>query len=295
MVKIYKQKNGRFVVYLPNEVLKDLNLSETDEVDFFKLNKQSFIFAKKSDVSALLIEKQQESEKENDAKKDIQQKKDDSREKITPDELRVLKKLDTVRYPDRSKKTVDRILDSSDQKILQDLIKKNAVYIFQGKSVKEPLYSISNDIYNDFLMRKKQQGNENKPSKQFIEFKPRLGEIKQKFGSNNENVELLEKNGFIVLQTEAEASSLSIALEESIRQGFVIGTRSFNKKFYIVLRSFFDAYSGNVIKVIRAGNNKIEDIAKETNINPDGIRAIVYLLLESGDVSEKKKDVFVLA
>ena len=39
---------------------------------------------------------------------------------------------------------------------------------------------------------------------------------------------------------------------------------------------------------------KVDDIARRLGIDEDATRGILYLLAESGDVSEKKKDLFVL-
>ena len=112
----------------------------------------------------------------------------------------------------------------------------------------------------------------------------------------NINVQALEKNGFVVINTEGEASSLSLALEESIRRGHVLGTRAFNKKFYVVLRQFFDRYGTNIIKVLReSGESRVTSVAKATNMPEDGARAILYLLSENGDVTEKRRDLFELA
>ncbi|MDE1850979.1 MAG: hypothetical protein KGH54_04280, partial [Candidatus Micrarchaeota archaeon] len=87
----------------------------------------------------------------------------------------------------------------------------------------------------------------------------------------------------------------SLALEGSIRRGQVLGTRSFNKKFYIILRTFFDRHGPKILKALKDGGMRVSQIASETGVDEDGIRAILYLLAESGDVSEKRKDFFTLA
>ena len=105
----------------------------------------------------------------------------------------------------------------------------------------------------------------------------------------------LEKNGFLVLQTEAEAGRVSLILETSIRHGQILGTRAFNKKFYIVRRTYFDKNSGGILKKLRENSYKVADLADELKIDEDGARAILYLLSENGDVSEKKRDTFTIA
>ena len=48
-------------------------------------------------------------------------------------------------------------------------------------------------------------------------------------------------------------------------------------------------------QAIRSGSNRVSEIAKEVGISEDAARAILYLLSENGDVSEKRKDYFVIA
>ncbi len=105
----------------------------------------------------------------------------------------------------------------------------------------------------------------------------------------------LEKNGFLVLQTEAEAGRVSLLLEQSIRHGQILGTRAFNKKFYIVRRSYFDKNSGPILKKLREESDRVVELARELSIEEDGARAVLYLLSENGDVSEKKRDTFAIA
>jgi len=269
-------------VYLPYDVVIGLNLKGDEELDFFKFGEKSFIVAKKEDVAAMLS-------------RGIS-KNDETNKGLSQDEINVLKKLDTLRYNERSKEKVEEMLDDAEKKILNNLIKKKVVKLF-SKDNNEELYSISKNIYDKFLLRKKKQAEE-KNVKEAVnedEVEKKMGsELEEKYGIENEYVKKLEEKGYIVLQTEAEAASLSIALEESIKQGIVLGTRAFNKKFYILLRQFFDRYAPQILKALSGGGMKVDDIARRLGIDEDATRGILYLLAESGDVSEKKKDLFVL-
>ena len=267
---------------MPYDVVTGLNLKGDDELDFFKFGEKSFIIAKKEDVAAMLS-------------RGIS-KNDEANKNLSQDEINVLKKLDTLRYNERSKEKVERILNDAEKKILYGLIKKKVVTLF-SKDNNEELYSISKSIYDKFLLRKKKQTEEKNVKEAVKEagIDKRIGsELEEKYGIENEYVKRLEEKGYIVLQTEAEAASLSIALEESIKQGIVLGTRAFNKKFYILLRQFFEKYAPQIVKALSGGGMKVEDIARRLGIDEDAARGILYLLAESGDVSEKKKDLFVL-
>ena len=60
-------------------------------------------------------------------------------------------------------------------------------------------------------------------------------------------------------------------------------------------RAYFDKNSAGILKKLREGDYKVADLAQELKIDEDGTRAILYLLSENGDVSEKKRDIFTIA
>ena len=176
------------------------------------------------------------------------------------------------------------------RKILHELEEKKVVNLFsKGNS---ELYSISNDIYNKFLMRKQQKQEK---ALEKVEKRER-NEISNLISNiDDDNVRALEKDGFVVLGSESEASLLSTKLEESIRRGFVLGTRAFNKKYYIALRSFIEKNGPKLVAKMRDGKTRIEDLSRDAGISEEGARAVLYFLAESGEVSEKKRDSFYLA
>ena len=276
-MKIYKGKEDKLILYLPFEVVEALKLKGSDEVDFFKFNENSFLFAKKSDITNLIV---------GNVSNEGVSRNYSGDEILSKEEIAVLKKLDILKYQARTKEKVDQLLTNGEKMLLQQLMKKKAVSLFANDKYKTPLYGISKNIYDRFLMRKKLAEQVQ------VVMQP----LRVRSGNmENENVKTLEKDGFIVLQSEAEAASLSIALEDSIRHGLVVGTRSFNKKFYIVLRTFFDRYASKVLKALKEGDGRISEIATKVGVDEDGARAVLYLLSESGDVSESRRDVFAVA
>jgi bifunctional DNA-binding transcriptional regulator/antitoxin component of YhaV-PrlF toxin-antitoxin module len=285
-LKIYKSRDNKYMVYLPFEVIRQLGLKGDEEVDFFKFSDKAFLFAKKEDIANLLMG----TKSGINAGPAIAGQATSRNVEVTQEEIEVLKKLDTLRYSNRTPANVAKILNEGEKKVLQGLINKRIVWLFMKKGS----YSISKDVYDKFLMRKG-RGMAPQPKRadehEQLQQKPVPPPPKIE---KNENVIKLETDGYIVLPTESEASSLSLALEDSIRSGKVLGIRAFNKKFYIVLRSFFDKNSGKVIKELKDGPKKVDELVKSTGLDEDGIRAMLYLLSEQGDVSERRKDVFTL-
>jgi hypothetical protein len=295
-LKIYKFKD-KLVIYLPFEVTRQLGLKGDEEVDFFKYNNSAFIFAKKEDITKIIAGNKQEVAKPavvpTPVTLPINSAVGTRKLELSQEEIGVLKKLDTLRYSNRTSANVSKLLNDGEKKILQNLMSRKIVLQFMNK--KDSPYSIAKDAYDKFLMRKRAivpaapvelPKPEKKPEKVLmVNLQPKV---------ENENVLKLEVDGFIVLQTEQEASSLSLAVEDSIRSGKVLGIRAFNKRFYIVLRSFFEQNSGKIIKELKAGPKNVADLVKTTSLDEDAIRAMLYLLSEQGDVSERRRDVFTL-
>ncbi len=261
-----------------------MSIKEGDDVDFLKYNDSTYIFAKKSDlVNALTGNKQ--------AAAATAPSHERPREKISAEELEVLKKLDTVRYSNRTKENVRKLLDSRENAILQGLLKRKAVTLFKKEDESEYRYGISKEIYNEFLFGKRGAGKPNIVEPEQHATKGWMVKLKEQ----NKYSEELETNGYLVILTEAEATTLSTLLEESIRLGLVIGTRAFNKKYYVALKSFVAQNANPVLKLIEGKSIGIADIAKSLKVEEDAARAVLYLLAESGDVTEVRRDVFKAA
>lgn len=287
------KKGDKLIVYIPADVAAALSIDEGDEISFINNGSNSFIFTKAGSGS---INKTDISERTNDIL-------------LNDDELAVLKRLDTIRYSDRTKDTIKRIFSVEEQKILQILLKKGIITLFKKDSDSDHHYSISKEIYNKFLYGKREYKFK-KPEQPNLSIdkqvkKPATIEVREqekpekawelKLKEQNKYAEILESKGYIVLNNDVEASSLSTLLEESIRRGLVLGTRAFNKKFYVGLRSYIAKNSTKIMKVLENGNAPLSRIAKESNLDEEGVRTILYLMAESGDIAEIRKDVFSIA
>ena len=292
---MYKLKNGKFSVNIPFEVMDALSLKDGDEVDFFMHPDKYFIFAKKSNIVSILLNKSPQPKPAGE-KAPLQ-----TSVMVDAEELGLLKKLDEFKYNDRTKEKVNAKLNDQEKEVLQRLIKNKIVVPFKKPNEQDYHYSISNEVYTKFLFRMRgltpakelemlKWKKEEQSSQPHKEIGSKSWENKP--ASVNTNVGLLETNGFIVVQTEAEASSLSIALEDSIRHGLVIGTRAFNRKFYVALKGFIEKNTPKIIRALGHKSMNVTDISKITDIPEDGIRSVLYILLESGDITEVRRDIF---
>ena len=260
-------------------MVNELKINENDEVNFLKFKKW-FIFGKKEEL-AKLIEKGIEEIEEGESKE-----KEEAKEKEyfvpTQEELEVLKKLDSIKYDDRTSKEIEKSFSKREKEVLENLIKKKVVEVRKSKG--KELYSIALSVYNRFLLRKKG-------------IKIGKGGEVVKVETKNQEKDLisnLEKEGYIVVQTEEEANEISKILENDIRMGNVIGTRGFDKKYYVVLSSFFAKESQKIIELLKNGEATLQEICQKLNFEEQKAKALLTLLLEKGDVIEKRKNLFQL-
>ncbi len=285
IAKLYKVKD-KLVLYLPSDVIGRLGLKEGDDLDFFPYSERAFILAKKSDIAGMLAGMGQQPAGA--------QARGPARGVAAPtdEELAVLKKLNTVMFKDRTKDRLQQMLNKSEKRIVQDLIKKNIMFAFKKEGEKHFRYGISRETYETFLRGKGtvMQRPQLQAAKNEAESPQKRWE--KQLGGGDAYMDLLESNGFLVLANQSEASALSAALEESIRRGIVIGTRAFNKKYYIVLKAFVNKNSQRIVKAMGQKGATVEEMAKETGVGEDGIRAVLYMMAESGDVTEVKRDFF---
>ncbi|MEM3791348.1 MAG: hypothetical protein QXL16_01290 [Candidatus Micrarchaeaceae archaeon] len=257
-LKVFKY-NNKLAIYLPSNVINALEVKEGEEVNFLEYGERTFIFAKEKDL-VNLITKGKEGKEEN--------------KEIGEEEIAVLKKLDTLKFNERSKENVDKIISEKERGVLNRLISKKVISLY-SKDGKE-LYSISKSAYDRFLMRKKSKGESERSEEK------------------DETIKRLFEKGYLVVPTEIEAEELSKKLEEEIRSGKVIGTKFFNKKYYIATSEFISKNAYKLVEALKKGDKTIDEICKTAGIEEDAARTLLYVLAYQGAVIEKKKDLFAL-
>jgi len=112
------------MVYIPSNVTAALALKEGEDVEFFKFDNRSFLLAKKSDIVNML--NAQVSRRVaggcaaawNGAERGIS---------VSEEEIAVLRKLDTIKYNDRTAEKLKQILSENERKVLKALIARKVV------------------------------------------------------------------------------------------------------------------------------------------------------------------------
>ncbi|MDE1857069.1 MAG: hypothetical protein KGH98_03215 [Candidatus Micrarchaeota archaeon] len=285
MAKIFRW-NNRLALNIPTNVAEALGLKDGDEVKFYmKKGTKIVSLAKPDDIAKLLG--------------NLHTGYSPEQARLSDQEIEVLRRLDTIRYGERTDAKVKKTLTVDEFDILKSLLEKKAVTKYKKEGETEPKYSIPRSVYNEFLFGKRAQPQAAQEQPRKAEA-PAPAQPKEKkwesiLKESDASVTLLETKGYIVVQTDAEAASLSSKLEDSIRRGLVLGIRAFNRKFYVVLRDFINQNAPKITKLMGSKGMSVTEIAKAIGVDEDGVRAILYLMSESGEFIEVRRDVFKLA
>lgn len=301
MPRVGKSKD-KFFVSLPPAMVAELSIKEGDEVEFLKHSDTSFIVAKKSDVVKLL---------EHEVKASPMPIDKMPAPALDASDIDLLMKLDTFRYSERTKEKVNAMLSQEQKATLSSLMERKVVQLYSKDPKDEFRYSIPKYIYDKFLYGKRassktepvptveparivaqttarQPMQAQTPVKKLDKMAIKKWEEKGDEGYITE----LENKGYLVLKNEAEAASTSAALEDSIKQGLVLGTRAFDKKFYICLRGFINRNAPKIMKIIEERSVGADEIAAQTSLDVDAVKSVLYILAEKGDVTEVRREIF---
>ncbi len=295
MSKVYKL-NNKLILYLPSDFIEAMNIKNGDELEFLKYSDKSFLIARREEVTKLFIANA--GQRNETPHPSIAASPGIENARIDPVEMNVLKKLNNLLFNKRTKQSVQKILTEPEKAVLESLIKKKFVLMIKRNN--EWIYSISKYIYPRLAnnesnaipttmqsMPKEIQVSEQKHPQPEYAKAQKLEEDRIKGLQNS-----LETNGYIVISNENDAAEISKVMEESIRRGIVIGTRAFNRKFYIALKKFVVNNTPKIIGIMGSKKMPVEEISKQLNIDQEGILVILYLLAENGEVTEVKENIF---
>lgn len=194
------------------------------------------------------------------------------------DEEAVARKLCKIRYENREVPKVEAMLNAAEKKALAGILQKKLITI--GKNAKYPkgVYNISDALYN--AMRTPGTA-------------PAASARAPSVASPPINtVEHLQKLGYMILDNETEAKNLMPRLQDAIKADDVKGVRGFDKKYYVLLRGFYVENEAKIIALLDAGPKKCDAMAPEVHLTPEGVRTLLMVLADQGEVIEKAKGVW---
>lgn len=194
----------------------------------------------------------------------------------------VVRKLLSVRFDQRTPQQMSGLLSKDEKDTLESLMKRKIVHLFkEGKYSREGVYSVS-----DFAFHQARE-DDNKEKQPIAQ--PSAAQVPIS------SLEHIEKFGWMVLETDAEARNFSNAFPEKIRSGAVKGIRAFDRKFYFVTPQFVMLWEKKINSALGKGEKTAEEMADEIGLTAEGARCLLLHLCESGELLEKHRGKFAKA
>lgn len=202
---------------------------------------------------------------------------------LSAEELKLLKKLDRIPYGERLPAGVQKMLLEDEKRLLDEMIAKGFVRVYKkGKYLQTGVYDIPSRIYP--LVRQKpvpmpqDAPGERVSEKEALTWDGHLG-----------------RYGYVIVENEVDAKAASAKLEQEIKSGEILGTRGFDRKYYVAQRRFYDAWSSRIWQLLRQGERGCADVAKALGMSEVACKVALELMREQGEIIEKKKGLYAIA
>ncbi|MEM4137406.1 MAG: hypothetical protein QXH71_03630 [Candidatus Anstonellaceae archaeon] len=256
-MKIKIKKEGNFLVLsFPKDYLQDLEAEE--ELECFFLSKDILLLTTKKSYEKIRSFIFSEVSPQVTSDKKIEQKSQQGKfENLNKEQLAVLEKLSKIKFSERTVNYIQKIFNQKEKEILNSLIKMGLVQLYKDHN-KYP-----QGVYNI--------------NKIFYQQKP-----------NSEQIEFLEKFGYLVFSDLAEAKNFFEKNKEKLASLEPKTIKGYDKKFYLVLPSFIEKNKQNLLDLL-VEPRPISFLEQKLKINSEGILSILMFLAEDGLVFEKTK------
>lgn len=224
---------------------------------------------------------------------------------ISQEEAELINKLLQIKFEERTPDKVNPSLSEQERKLVDQLLKKHLLNIYYDKKYSNGVYQIPNLVYRQLLEKSKQpvqqpvkgeveaKREEKQPKKEKPEVREKKEEAKKEL-SDTDLLKKFNKEGFLVLASEADAKEISRLLSDKIERNKVTGIRGFDKKYYLVKNSFVLKFQSKVKSALKSGPKSTKEIAESLDIPEQAAIALLTVLREEGELIEKRKGIFAL-
>lgn len=200
-------------------------------------------------------------------------------------EKELIRKLLSIRFESRTPAAVSKTLSKSEKEILERLMQKKLVHVFHGgKYEKEGVYNVSDFAFNSVREPQSAAPLSSPPSS------PQPARHSQPLSPSSP--EHLESQGWMVLENDSDARNFGNSFPEKVKSGAVRGVRAFDRRFYFVTREFYDEWEEKVRSALSKSEKTGEEIAAELGMRPEGCRALLLHLCDSGEAMERHRGKF---
>jgi len=200
----------------------------------------------------------------------------------TEAEKKVLKRLLSIKFQNRTPDYVNRVLSNEEKNVLEELERKKFINMFRGEKYPNGVYNINDKIYATLYGKRtvKQTVRE-------IERPPAAPAGKEPAESP---AGVLDRKGYAVGSSK-DLKEIIDKNKTAIKSGKIKGLKGFDGRFYIASMDYVSKMSPQIMKQLDA-ERSIDEIAQNLNVEPDAVRTVLHLLAEAGDVIEKRKGVY---
>ena len=210
---------------------------------------------------------------------------------IGEDETAILRKLNTIKYSERTVEKSEAMFAPAERELLKSMIERGMVYGYQKEG--KMLLGISKDYYR-YAMGAPAAKAEELPAREAPKGIP-ASPVPKEASREDELLAKLEKDGYLVLENEGMAQLLTQKLKSQGRDAGVEGVRGFDKKFYVIKREKLADFESRLTKALKGSGKKLDDIAEALSLDAGLCRAGMEVLREQGKVIEKRKGMYGLA
>lgn len=192
---------------------------------------------------------------------------------VSFEELGLLKKMAAMPMESRTIKGMG--LSGAEQMML-NVLKKRGFIFFSEKKYPGGVYGLSREAY-EMATRGSFFSPVPSPAERLSEKKILTWD------------EHLAKYGYVIIENEVEARDASLRLEQELRTGEVLGTRGFDKKYYVAQKRFYSAWNEKIRPFLKEKMLNLDQVAEALSMSEVAARVALELMREQGEIIEKKK------
>jgi len=191
-------------------------------------------------------------------------------------EKAVLKKLTGIKFEKRTPEYVNKMLTAGEKKVLGYLEKKGYVNQFKSKKYPNGVYNISDSVFPVLRGETTEVKKEEEQRQYSFSF-----------------IDVLKRDGYLVIPDSRKAYAFTEQVKKQKMNRDFVGVRGFDGKFYVATKRFFTK-AVSAVKSKMKNEMDIVSLSGLCNIPADGLRVILNIMADEGEVVEKRNDVFVV-
>ncbi|MDE1798218.1 MAG: helix-turn-helix transcriptional regulator [Candidatus Micrarchaeota archaeon] len=238
---------------------------------------------------------------------------------LSTEEMALLRKLSGVKFEERIVPDIDRLLSAAEKKVLALLTGRKLVSIFKNAKYPKGVYNLSPVAYaagaHPQELKLAQQavpisnsgqaaGAPASPSQPVSSrggpasspsagASPPVPVSARQLSINT--VDHLAALGYMVLDNENDAKRVMPEITSRLKNDNVKGVRGFDKRYYVLRRSFLMEYEGPLLALVDLGPATPEELAGKLNLTSEAVRVLLMILGDEGEVIEKRRGNWVRA